>query len=530
MSVQTFEQTMSTPISASSSDVLVMLCRDAENEDARLNLEEIAAWLSRRYDNLRVLIPDDPCHTSQGVKNALKDSDAQRLVLGLCSSPWPETEVQAIVRRAGMDPLSIQAVNIGICRDGADGSASAKARLLLTAAIAHARAFPGSRPENLKATLARGRQRISRRALFTLPPITYVSVPTISTKACAAETGCDQCVSACPHGALRRGDSFIRVERSKCQSCGACVEACPQRAVEFPGWSAEEFEAHLDALLRTDEGITGRAVLFVCGNDHAPVEGGWLPMRVPCVAMVPAAAVLRSLAAGAPAVGIRPCGPECPTSASEVLQERVDYCRKLLQALGDAPGRVVLGDAPPPAPLRALPTSQPDGSAPVVPPRLFGAGAAAYAVEALAASYPQATDVVMEHPCSPLGIVSINPDACTSCEACTHACPTGALCSRREEEHISIAFDPRLCIACGDCLPVCPEKKAGAIHLARITSVNELGRGTRVVLSDQEVRCRRCGTPVASRRMLTRIAEMLGEGSNLRGIDDLCSDCRGLPV
>lgn len=530
MSVQTSVEPIATSGGASVSRVLVLLYGDAQDKASRSDLQDVSAWLSAHHEDLRVLTQDGPCPTSQGVTTALDEFDAQRLVLGFCSSPWPETAIQAIVRRAGLDPLGIQAVNIGSCRNGADGSASAKARLLLTAAVAHARAFPGSRPENLKATLARGRQRISRRALLTLPPITYVCVPTISTKACAAETGCDQCVSACPHGALRREGSFMLVERSKCQSCGACVEACPQRAVEFPGWSAEEFEAHLGALLRTDEGITGCAVLFECGNDHAPVEGGWLPMRVPCVAMVPAAAVLQSLAAGATAVGIRPCGPECTTSANQVLQGRVDYCRKLLQALGDAPGRVVLGDAPPPAPSRASPTSQPDGSAPAVPLRLFGAGAAAHAVEALAASYPQATDVVMEHPRSPLGIVSINPDACTSCEACTHACPTGALCSRREEENISITFNPRLCIACGDCLPVCPEKKAGAIHLARITSANELGRGARVVLSDQEMRCRRCGTPVASRRMLTRIAEMLGEGNSLRRIDDLCSDCRGLPV
>ncbi len=530
MSLQTSVEPVAMSGGASVSRILVLLCGDAEDKTSLSDLQDVSAWLSARHEDVRVLIQDGPCPTSQGVKTALEGFDAQRLVLGFCSSTWPETEVQAIVRRAGMDPLGIQVVNIGSCRAVADGSASAKARLLLTAAVAHARAFQRSRPENLKATLARGQQRISRRALFTLPPITYVPVPTISAKSCAAATQCTECVRICPSDALRKVGAIIRVERSKCLSCGACVEACPQRAVEFPGCSAEEFEAHLDALLRTDAGVTERSILFMCGNDRASVEDGWLPMRVPCVAMVPTAAILHSLAAGATAVGVRPCGPACAASANETVRGRVDYCRKLLQALGDTPGRVVLDDAPPPAPTRASPTSQPDGSAPAVPPRLFGAGAAAHAVEALAASCPQANDVVMEHQYSPLGIVSINPDACTSCEACTHACPTGALCSRREDENISIAFNPRLCIACGNCLPVCPEKKAGAIHLARITSANELGSGARVVLSDQEMHCSRCGAPVASRRMLTRIADMLGEGNNLRRIDDICSYCRGMPV
>lgn len=528
--MQTSVEPIATSGGASVSRVLVLLCGDAEDKASRSDIQDVSAWLSAHHEDLRVLIQDGPCPNSQGVRTALEGFDAQRLVLGFCSSTWPETEVQAVVRRAGLDPLGIQAVNIGSCRSRADGSASARARLLLAAAIAHARAFQGSRPENLKATLARGQQRISRRALFTLPPITYVPVPTISATSCAAAAQCAECVRACPSGALRKADNIISVERSKCLSCGACVEACPQRAVEFPGCSAEEFEAHLDALLRTDAGVTGRAILFMCGNDRAPVEDGWLPMRVPCVVMVPTAALLQSLAAGATTVGMRPCGPECPASADEIVRGRVDYCQQLLRLLGESPERVrVLGPEVNPFPGQ--------GPAPAVvaegrflePVSLFGRGAAARAVTALAAAHGDKS-LVLDHAYSPLGLVRIDTRACTACGNCAAGCPSGALTLDNRGGRMALEFDASLCSGCNNCAALCPESRAGAITMTRTTNVSRLSAGPDVLIEDTEVRCNACGAPVASRRMLERLAAILeAAGHGARVIEPLCDDCKGIP-
>ena len=47
--------------------------------------------------------------------------------------------------------------------------------------------------------------------------------------------GCGQCISACPHGALRLGSDGIERKADLCQSCFACADACPTGAMEVYG-------------------------------------------------------------------------------------------------------------------------------------------------------------------------------------------------------------------------------------------------------------------------------------------------------
>ena len=34
-----------------------------------------------------------------------------------------------------------------------------------------------------------------------------------------------------------------------CNGCGACVAACPKKAIELKGWTLEQFESMVDALV-----------------------------------------------------------------------------------------------------------------------------------------------------------------------------------------------------------------------------------------------------------------------------------------
>jgi len=47
--------------------------------------------------------------------------------------------------------------------------------------------------------------------------------------------GCDSCLSACPNGALSRGETALIRDRSLCSACGECVRACPSGAMEMLG-------------------------------------------------------------------------------------------------------------------------------------------------------------------------------------------------------------------------------------------------------------------------------------------------------
>lgn len=53
--------------------------------------------------------------------------------------------------------------------------------------------------------------------------------PTIATAPC--KEGCDECVKACPTGAISLAP--MRIDLGKCVFCAECVEACPQGKIAF---------------------------------------------------------------------------------------------------------------------------------------------------------------------------------------------------------------------------------------------------------------------------------------------------------
>jgi NADH:ubiquinone oxidoreductase subunit F (NADH-binding)/NAD-dependent dihydropyrimidine dehydrogenase PreA subunit/(2Fe-2S) ferredoxin len=59
--------------------------------------------------------------------------------------------------------------------------------------------------------------------------------------------------------------------------------------------------------------------------------------------------------------------------------------------------------------------------------------------------------------CTALIEYSIDPEKCTGCMRCTHACPEGAITGEKKEAHV---LDKGKCIKCGSCIEVC---KFGAI-------------------------------------------------------------------
>ena len=56
------------------------------------------------------------------------------------------------------------------------------------------------------------------------------------------------CLQACPAGALQLTSQGIEIDRARCDPCGACVEACPAGALEVIGrtWSVEALFAEVE--------------------------------------------------------------------------------------------------------------------------------------------------------------------------------------------------------------------------------------------------------------------------------------------
>lgn len=527
--------------------VAVLLSERLRSIGSGLDLEDLSGWLEARVPAVAVRVLRDPSRQLREMAPVLTDWGAQRLVLGLAPGEYAAGEVQVQARKAGLDPLGVVAIDLGSHAAVWEPLpvATERARLLLAGAVARVRAFPGSRPENLKASLS---VSVSRRALFTLSTHEYRAVPSVSWDRCAASRGCYLCVSACRVGAIRPVNGHIEVNKTRCEGCGRCMSICPRGAIQYPGNSISELGAEIAALLDPSlSELAPRGILFVCraslpGLEAMAREGrcypaGWLPVTVPCTGMLSPALFLQCLAAGAAGVGVEPCDGLCSFGQDSIVEERVAFCQDLLELMSAPPELVrlcpVAGgeslDWPlPPAPQR-------DTDSPFH--RLVGAltrdpGVSAEALLYLAHAYGAPHDLTLARTQSPFGVVELDPAGCTACGACVAVCPTGALSIEDESDTTRIGFDAALCPACGLCVPRCPEGDGGVLRLLRQVGLGRLRSGRATLFQSQRLTCRACGGPIAAAAMVSRLAEMLGEQytSLAATITRYCSQCRGTPA
>ena len=520
---------------------LVLLCGDLNEAAGRRGwgtADAVEAWLRRHVPDVAVEIAPGLCHEPRLVRELAVRHGAQRLVLGLCSSDFSQTEIEAAARKAGLDSLGIEVAVLGEhFRQPNDAQPTELAGIVLAAAVAKARAFPGSCPGDTRPVFKWG-EKVSRRSLFSLPPVHYRPVARVEPGRCAAESGCHLCVAACPRQAMGLTDDGIGVDKPRCEGCGVCVAACPRGAISVAGHSPAQIELQvMTSLSIAPECLPERRVLFACrrslqawrekGRYIAP---GWLPVEVPCAAMVPVAAILHCLARGASMVGLVPCASRCSLDQLETIKGRTDYCRQLLRAMGDAPERVSFVGPGSIRPLVGLPSAarqraaRDDG---MPPPPMFGPGATVQALWDLAGG-PDGS-VALAHPSSPLGVVSINPAKCSGCGMCADTCPTEALRLERAEHGVALTFDAGLCTGCALCAECCPETSSAALRVDKLTDFARI-RQARVTLNrSREARCVACGAPIAPEGMLQRIRDLLGPDapSLSNTIGSYCLSCRG---
>jgi formate hydrogenlyase subunit 6/NADH:ubiquinone oxidoreductase subunit I len=127
---------------------------------------------------------------------------------------------------------------------------------------------------------------------------------------------------------------------------------------------------------------------------------------------------------------------------------------------------------------------------------------------------------------SPLGKVMLDSSKCTGCGLCAIECTTGALSfsSSVKADVYQLLFKHNLCVACGQCVEVCPEQ---CLVLERILDLSQI-KGTPVVLFEDSIaRCRQCGGVVGSAAMIARLrAKLANRGDLLTSQLELCPRCK----
>lgn len=523
------------------STTAVLLCQRLETRGSGLGLDAISNWLQGQVPEICVRIESGPCCNSAWSLVAPMGAP-KRLILGLCSRNHSALELEAQARKAGLDPFGVEVMNLGVyCSQVFPRSqATDMAKVLLEGAIAAVEVFHESRPDSVKPVLSWD-QKVSRRALFTLPPVRYEPVASIRREDCNAPKGCRVCATTCPREALDLSEEKLMVlDKSRCTGCGACVSVCPEKAIDLPGISPQQIDARLTALLKDQSSAIGpRGILFACADGVSALEEltqkgasyplGWLPVEVPCIGMVTPAWHLQCLNLGAVAVGVLPCGGEnCRFEKPEIIQGRVDYSRQVLSLLGDSSERIKLLDPSDEAELiRFLSGLSGDnkvnGSNYAQSASLFTARATTEALLGLGEKYGASCDGKLDHPHSPVGNVDIS-DGCTACGTCASVCPTGSIALEQNQNGLALTFDAQHCIGCGECAPLCPEK---VVTVKRTTDFGRLKQGKSLLYRTDEARCVTCGGPIAPQEMLNKIASLLGNDPALPIITQYCLSCRG---
>lgn len=101
--------------------------------------------------------------------------------------------------------------------------------------------------KSLRVRLAQGNQFIPD--VRAAKPTGFRGLPKISAGACAS--GCDECVRACPTGAIRLDP--LSIDLGRCTLCAECVAACPEAKIELTT------EPRMAAATRADLVVTAGA-------------------------------------------------------------------------------------------------------------------------------------------------------------------------------------------------------------------------------------------------------------------------------
>lgn len=281
---------------------------------------------------------------------------------------------------------------------------------------------------------------------------------------------CRRCEEACPQAAVK-ANPLPRVEAEACTGCGLCAAACPADGFRVGGPSGQDLAAALAQVERpvlgclqggagpanarlgclgqlTLEDLVGLALLTgpglqldgsACGGCQ---RGSMLPVLLERVAAAQALVGRAGL---------------CLVTAKEDLRHRDRHCDRRsffhLLGRGAATGAASWlrgrGEQPAARSVKRLPERR-------------------SLVLAARARAPETAQGTVHELLSYRAAIASHCDACPRCAA---LCPTGALVREKDDGQRRLVFDPDRCTGCGLCEHACPKR---AVRIERPGGATEL--------------------------------------------------------
>jgi ferredoxin len=356
-------------------------------------------------------------------------------------------------------------------------------------------------------------------------------------------TGCTRCLSLCPTGAILPDGDAVAIDPAICAGCGQCAAVCPTGAASYALPDVATVASRLRAGLRAwhAAGGTLAPVVLLHDADHGEplinASGRYgqglpahvIPLGLNEITQAGPEVMAAAFAYGAGAVAI--LGRAKPLHDLEGLNASIVLMNDVATATGHGP--VTLIETDDPDALEAACTALPRNPVYAAPssflPPSDKRGLLVMAFAEMNRTGATPTTILPLPQGAPFGRVTVDPDACTLCQACTGVCPTGALLDNPETP--MLRFTQSACVQCGLCAATCPED---AITLTPQIDFDAWETPRQILHEEEPFCCTSCGKAFATRSGIERVQARLADhwmftgdaGTQRLKVLSMCEDCR----
>lgn len=350
----------------------------------------------------------------------------------------------------------------------------------------------------------------------------------------AGQTGCTRCLDVCPTSAIVPAGEHVTIDPYICAGCGACAAVCPSGAAAYDDPGVEVLFRRLRTLATTYRQAGGQApralfhdafgaeMIALSARFGQGLPADVIPIEIANVEGVGHAEMLAALGVGFSDVTVL----TGPRTDPLVPDREARLAQAILAGTGRPAGMVQIVAPEDPDMLDAVLAAPPAG-APLAEP-ILPAGGRREVTRITAAALAGEGPAPIPLPAgAPYGAVTVDPQACTLCQACISLCPSGALADNPEKPQIR--FQEAACLQCGICETVCPEN---AITLTPQLDLDKAALAHRVLHEEEPFACISCGKEFGVRSTIERITEklagknwMYSDSDNVKLIQ-MCDDCR----